>query len=45
MPDRWIVAVCPLCGENRRYLPTEIFRGRISWELFLMLRRRAHVGR
>jgi hypothetical protein len=45
MPDSWIVAHCPLCGEKRRYLPSEIFRGRISWELFLLLRRRAHVGR
>lgn len=44
MPDCWIVAECPLCGEKRRYLPTEIFRGRIAWELFLLLRRRAHVG-
>jgi hypothetical protein len=30
MPDTWIVAVCPLCGESRHYLPTDIFRGRLS---------------
>jgi hypothetical protein len=30
MPDSWIVAQCPLCGQKRRYLPNEIFRGRLS---------------
>jgi hypothetical protein len=29
MPDTWIVAICPLCGERRYYLPTDIFRGDI----------------
>jgi hypothetical protein len=33
MPDDWIIATCPLCGEKRRYLPAEIFRGRLSWRL------------
>jgi hypothetical protein len=33
MPDYWIVAECPLCGAKRRYLPNEIFRGRLSWKL------------
>lgn len=33
MPDTWIVAECPLCGERRRYLPTDIFRGRLSQKL------------
>lgn len=33
MPDYWIVAQCPLCGEKRRYLPSDIFRGRISLNL------------
>jgi hypothetical protein len=33
MPDSWIVAQCPLCGEKRRYLPNEIFRGRLSQQL------------
>ena len=23
MPDNWIVAACPLCGQRRRYLPSE----------------------
>jgi hypothetical protein len=27
MPDTWIVAKCLLCGEKRRYLPSEIFKG------------------
>jgi hypothetical protein len=26
MPDSWIIADCPLCGQKRRYLPTNIFR-------------------
>jgi hypothetical protein len=30
LPDTWIVAACPLCGERRRYVPSEIFRGRLS---------------
>ncbi len=33
MPDSWIIAVCPLCGQKRRYLPTDIFRGRLSHDL------------
>jgi hypothetical protein len=33
LPDTWIVAECPLCGMRRRYLPTEIFRGRLSERL------------
>src|SRR5271170_5819844 len=23
----------PLCGEHRRYLPTEVFQGRVSYEV------------
>jgi hypothetical protein len=30
MPGSWIIAECPLCHEKRRYLPTEIFKGRLS---------------
>ena len=30
MPDYWIIAECPLCGQRRSYLPPEIFRGRLS---------------
>jgi hypothetical protein len=33
MPDTWIVADCPLCGARRRYLPPDIFRGRLSCRL------------
>jgi hypothetical protein len=28
MPDSWIAAQCPLCGEKRNYLPSEIFQGK-----------------
>ncbi len=35
MPDSWIVAECPLCDEKRRYLPTDIFRGRLSHDLLM----------
>jgi hypothetical protein len=33
LPDSWIIADCPLCGEIRRYLPVDIFRGRLSHDL------------
>jgi hypothetical protein len=33
MPDTWIVAECPLCGQRRSYLPPDIFRGRLSYLL------------
>src|ERR1017187_3928789 len=33
MPDTWIVTECPLCGQRRRYLPTDIFRGHLSHKL------------
>jgi hypothetical protein len=33
MPSSWIIAKCPLCGERRYYLPTDIFRGRLSYRL------------
>jgi len=39
VPDTWIVAECPLCGQKRRYLPAEIFQGRLSPELVAKLRR------
>ena len=35
MPDTWIVADCPLCGDRRAYLPPDIFRGRLSHLLLL----------
>ncbi len=30
IPDEWIIETCPFCKETRRYLPQEIFRGRLS---------------
>jgi hypothetical protein len=33
MPDSWIAAQCPLCGEKRSYLPSEIFQGKLSYRL------------
>ena len=38
LPDTWIVAACPLCGQKRRYLPSEIFRGNLSYRLERRLR-------
>jgi hypothetical protein len=32
MPGSWIIAECPLCKEKRRYLPVEIFKGRLSFD-------------
>jgi hypothetical protein len=33
LPSSWIIAECPLCYEKRRYLPADIFRGRLSMQL------------
>jgi hypothetical protein len=33
MPAQPIAATCPLCGEQRRYLPSQVFQGRLSWRL------------
>ena len=33
LPASWIAVKCPLCGEHRRYLPTEVFQGRVSYEV------------
>lgn len=44
MPDSWIIAECPLCGERRAYLPPEIFRGRLSHKLTLLARGMAKRG-
>ena len=35
LPDSWIVAECPLCDEKRRYVPTDIFKGRLSHDLLM----------
>lgn len=39
MPDSWIIHTCPLCGERRRYLPEEIFQGRLSFDFDAWSRR------
>ena|SRR5258708_19316701 len=36
MPSQPIAAKCPLCYEHRRYLPSEVFLGRLS---HLMIRK------
>jgi len=33
LPASWIAVKCPLCGEHRRYLPTDVFQGRVSYQL------------
>jgi hypothetical protein len=33
MPASWIIAQCPLCNEKLRYLPHDIFRGKLSMQL------------
>jgi hypothetical protein len=43
MPDTWIVAVCPLCADRRRYLPADLFRGKLSWKLAGRARMHHHV--
>jgi hypothetical protein len=37
MPSQPIAAKCPLCHEQRRYLPSEVFLGRLS---HLLIRKR-----
>lgn len=44
IPDSWIVAECPLSGAKRRYLPADIFNGRISHELRMQPRARPNGG-
>jgi hypothetical protein len=31
VPAQPVAARCPLCGEHRQYLPSEIFAGRLSY--------------
>jgi hypothetical protein len=33
LPAQPIAARCPLCGEHRQYLPSEVFAGRLSYKL------------
>jgi hypothetical protein len=44
MPAQPVAALCPLCGEHRRYLPAEVFLGRLS-HLFLRKPVRTADGR
>ena len=34
MPDSRVIAKCPLCVTKRRYLPADIFLGRLSHDLW-----------
>jgi hypothetical protein len=43
MPDSWIIAECPICHENRRYLPAEIFKGRLYGDYEKAMRRAGRV--
>jgi hypothetical protein len=40
-PFQSIVVECPLCGEKRRYLPSEIFLGRVDQLVSRQMRTRA----
>ncbi len=45
LPDDWIVTACPLCGIKRRYLPTDIFKGRLSHRMPVIASRPLPRGR
>jgi hypothetical protein len=40
-----IAAKCPICGEHRRYLPSEVFLGRLSHLLMVRKPMRTADGR
>ena len=44
MPDTWIIAHRPLYSERRAYLPTEIFRGRLSHRLSIHVVKKLQHG-
>jgi RNase P subunit RPR2 len=44
LPASWIAVKCPLCGEHRRYLATEVFQGRVSYQVLKKPVRSAHGG-
>ena len=44
LPASWIAVKCPLCSEHRRYLPTEVFQGRVSYALIRKPVRSAQGG-
>jgi hypothetical protein len=41
MPSGWITVGCPLCHGQYRYLPTDIFRGRLSEKIAARVRKNA----
>jgi len=43
LPASWIAVKCPLCGEHR-YLPNEIFEGRVSYQVLKKPVRSAQGG-
>ena len=44
LPASWIAVKCPLCSEHRRYLPTEVFQGRVFYVLLKKSVRSAQGG-
>ena len=44
LPASWIAIRCPLCGEHRRYLPTEVSQGRVSYQVLMKPVRSAQGG-
>ena len=44
LPASWIAVKCPLCSEHRRYLPTEVFQGRVFYALVRKPGRSAQGG-
>ena len=40
-PFQSVVVECPLCGEKRRYLPSEIFLGRVDQLVSRQMRTKA----
>jgi hypothetical protein len=44
LPGDWIIETCPFCLETRRYLPAEIFCGRVSYKYAALRTRRGYGG-
>jgi hypothetical protein len=43
-PFQSIVAACPLCGEQRRYLPSEVLLGRPNHLVAKQVRQQVRAG-
>jgi hypothetical protein len=43
-PFQSIIVSCPLCGELRRYLPSEVFLGKLHVLVGKQVHRGAHSG-